>query len=44
MSHKSLGEFIKAAEEMGDVKVIHGADLELEVFCLTEQSTGLDRS
>jgi UbiD family decarboxylase len=36
MSHKSLGEFIKAAEAINDVKVIHGAGLSLEVGCLTE--------
>ncbi|OGQ74572.1 MAG: hypothetical protein A3G40_12210 [Deltaproteobacteria bacterium RIFCSPLOWO2_12_FULL_57_22] len=36
MGHKSLGEFIKAAEAIGDVKIIHGAGLDLEVGCLTE--------
>lgn len=36
MSHKSLGEFIEAADGIGEVKVIHGADLNLEVGCLTE--------
>ena len=36
MSHKSLGEFIEAADGIGEVKVVHGADLNLEVGCLTE--------
>ncbi|HEX9880473.1 MAG TPA: UbiD family decarboxylase [Candidatus Binatia bacterium] len=36
MGHKSLGEFIEAAQAIGEVKEIHGADLDLEVGCLTE--------
>src|SRR5437870_13609631 len=36
MSYKSLGDFIAATGEVGDLKVIHGADLDLDVGCLTE--------
>ncbi len=36
MGYKSLGEFIDAARAIGEVKVIHGADLDTEVGCLTE--------
>jgi len=42
MGYKSLGEFIEAAEHIGDLKVIHGADLDLEVGCLTELSAERD--
>lgn len=42
MRYKSLGEFVQAAEGIGDLKVIHGADLDLEVGCLTELSAELD--
>ncbi len=42
MGYKSLGEFIEAAKAIGDVKVIHGADLDLEVGCLTELTAELD--
>ncbi|MDP2643933.1 MAG: UbiD family decarboxylase [Desulfobacterales bacterium] len=38
MGHKSLGDFIEAADAVGEVKQIHGAALELEVGCLTELS------
>ena len=36
MSFKSMGDFIAAAEKLGDVKMVHGADLDLDVGCLTE--------
>jgi len=36
MGHKSLGEFIAAAQAIGEVKNVHGADLDLDVGCLTE--------
>jgi UbiD family decarboxylase len=36
MSYKSLGDFIAASGEAGDLKIIHGADLDLDVGCLTE--------
>ena len=36
MGHKSLGEFIEAAQAIGEVKNVHGADLDLDVGCLTE--------
>lgn len=42
MSYASLGAFIDAARAAGDVRDIHGADLELEVGCLTELSAELD--
>src|SRR5438552_16352212 len=38
MAYRSLGEFIEAARGIGDVKEIHGANLESEVGCLTELS------
>ena len=38
MSYASLGQFIKQAEAAGDVKVIHGADRDQDVGCLTELS------
>ena len=36
MAFKSMGDFIAAAEKLGDVKYVHGADLDLDVGCLTE--------
>ncbi len=36
MGHKSLGNFIEAARAIGEVKDVHGADLEMDVGCLTE--------
>jgi UbiD family decarboxylase len=36
MSYKSIGDFIAAAQKLDDLKVIHGADLDLDVGCLTE--------
>lgn len=36
MGYKSLGAFIEAADQIGDVKVIHGADRDQDVGCLTE--------
>lgn len=36
MGHKSLSGFIDAAAKLGDVKVIHGADRDKDVGCLTE--------
>jgi 3-polyprenyl-4-hydroxybenzoate decarboxylase len=36
MSYKSLGDFIAAIGEAGDLKIIHGAALDLDVGCLTE--------
>lgn len=36
MSYKSLGDFIAATREAGDLKLIHEADLHLDVGCLTE--------
>jgi len=36
MGHKSLGEFIAAAQAIGEVKNVHGADLDLDIGCLTE--------
>jgi UbiD family decarboxylase len=38
MPYRSLGEFIAAADRVGDVKVIHGADRDRDVGCLTELS------
>lgn len=42
LRHRSLGEFIEAAQALDDVKVIHGADLDLDVGCLTELAAGQD--
>lgn len=36
MSFSSLGEFIDAADTIGEVRRVEGADLELDVGCLTE--------
>lgn len=36
MAFKSMGDFVAAAEKLGDVKYVHGADLDLDVGCLTE--------
>jgi UbiD family decarboxylase len=36
MAYQSLGEFIKAADAIGEVRYVEGADLELDVGCLTE--------
>ena len=36
MSYASLGAFITAAEAVGEVRHVEGADLELDVGCLTE--------
>ena len=36
MPYESLGEFIKAAEAIGDVRHVDGANLDLDVGCLTE--------
>jgi 3-polyprenyl-4-hydroxybenzoate decarboxylase len=36
MAYQSLGEFIKAADAIGEVRHVEGANLELDVGCLTE--------
>ena len=36
MPYSSLGDFIKAADAIGEVQYVEGADLELDVGCLTE--------
>jgi 3-polyprenyl-4-hydroxybenzoate decarboxylase len=36
MPYESLEEFIKAADAVGEVRYVEGADLELDVGCLTE--------
>ena len=36
MPYESLEEFIKAANAVGEVRYVEGADLELDVGCLTE--------
>jgi len=36
MSYKSLGDFIAATQRLGDLRLVHGADLDLDVGCLTE--------
>jgi UbiD family decarboxylase len=36
MTYKSMGDFIAAAQKLDDLKMIHGADLDLDVGCLTE--------
>jgi UbiD family decarboxylase len=36
MAHKSLGEFIEAADAIGEVQVVRGANLTRDVGCLTE--------
>ena len=36
MPYQSLGEFIKAADLVGDVRYVENADLDLDVGCLTE--------
>lgn len=36
MPYQSLGDFIKAAESVGEVRYVEGADLDLDVGCLTE--------
>ena len=36
MPYQSLGEFIKAADRVGEVRYVEGADLDLDVGCLTE--------
>src|SRR5262245_26844806 len=36
MPYSSLEDFIKAADAIGEVEYVDGADLELEVGCLTE--------
>jgi UbiD family decarboxylase len=38
MPYQSLGEFIRAADAVGEVQFVTGADLELDVGCLTELS------
>ncbi|MPZ15756.1 MAG: UbiD family decarboxylase, partial [Chloroflexi bacterium] len=38
MGHRSLEQFIDAAASLGDFKVIHGADRDRDVGCLTELS------
>lgn len=38
MGYRSLGQFIDAAASVGDVKLIHGADRDRDVGCLTELS------
>jgi UbiD family decarboxylase len=42
MRHRSLGAFIEAADAIGDLRVIHGADRDEDVGCLTE--LGAERS
>jgi len=34
--YQSLGEFIKAADAVGEVRYVENADLDLDVGCLTE--------
>jgi UbiD family decarboxylase len=36
MPYASLGEFIKAADQAGEAQYVDGADLDLDVGCLTE--------
>jgi UbiD family decarboxylase len=36
MPHESLGDFIRAADEVGEARFVDDADLKLEVGCLTE--------
>ena len=36
MPYQSLGEFIKAADTVGEVRYVENADLDLDVGCLTE--------
>ncbi|HJU61417.1 MAG TPA: hypothetical protein VJ864_05180 [Candidatus Binatia bacterium] len=36
MPYASLEDFIKAADAIGEVRHVEGADLELDVGCLTE--------
>ncbi len=36
MPYQSLGEFIKAADAVGEVRYVENADLDLDVGCLTE--------
>jgi 3-polyprenyl-4-hydroxybenzoate decarboxylase len=36
MPYASLEDFIKAADAIGEVRYVEGADLELDVGCLTE--------
>src|SRR4029077_17282003 len=36
MPYSSLEEFIKAADAIGEVEFVEGADLELDIGCLTE--------
>jgi hypothetical protein len=36
MPYSSLEDFIKAADAVGEVEYVEGADLELDVGCLTE--------
>jgi UbiD family decarboxylase len=36
MAHASLGEFIAAADGIGEARFVEGADLDLDVGCLTE--------
>ncbi len=38
MPFRSLGDFIDAAARIGDLKIIHGADRDRDVGCLTELS------
>jgi UbiD family decarboxylase len=40
--YRSLGEFVEAADEIGEVKVVHGAGLDGDVGCLTEMASELD--
>ena len=42
MGHVSLGEFIAAARAAGDVKDVHGADLDADVGALSELSAQTD--
>lgn len=42
MAYQTLGDFIEAADALGDVRRVDGADLDLDVGCLTELAAERD--
>jgi len=42
MRYRSIRDFIQAADEIGEVKTVHGAALEQDVGCLTELASEMD--
>jgi UbiD family decarboxylase len=42
VGHQSLGEFIEAADAVGEVRVVEGADRDRDIGCLTELSAEMN--